>query len=89
MTPRTPQCEVFCPLLSSSEPSGVLEDSKSPTFPSVGLHPTLGQVRVATKMVPIMQGAKTPHDHILDVNENFKAEVKEPKCFTTLVLSKL
>jgi hypothetical protein len=39
MTPRTPQCEVFWVLLSSSEHSGVLEDSKSPTFPSVGLHP--------------------------------------------------
>ncbi len=39
MTPRTPQCEVFCPLLSSSEHSGVLEDSQPPTFPSVGLHP--------------------------------------------------
>jgi hypothetical protein len=38
-TPRTPQCEVFCPLLSSSEHSGVPEDSKSPAFPSVGLHP--------------------------------------------------
>jgi hypothetical protein len=38
-TPRTPQCEVFCPLLSSSEHSGVPEGSKSPTFPSVGLHP--------------------------------------------------
>jgi len=39
MTPRTPQCEVFCPLLSSSKHSGVLEDSQPPTFPSVGLHP--------------------------------------------------
>jgi hypothetical protein len=39
MTPRTPQCEVFWALLLSSEHSGVLEDSKSPTFPSVGLHP--------------------------------------------------
>ncbi len=39
MTPRTPQCEVFCPLLSSSEHSGVSEDSQPPTFPSVGLHP--------------------------------------------------
>jgi len=38
-TPRTPQCEVFWALLSSSEHSGVPEDSKSPTFPSVGLHP--------------------------------------------------
>jgi hypothetical protein len=35
----TPQCEVFFPLLSSSEHSGVPTDSKSPTFPSVGLHP--------------------------------------------------
>jgi hypothetical protein len=40
-------------------------------------------------MVPVMQGAKTPHDHILDVNENLKAKVKESKCFTTLVLSEL
>jgi hypothetical protein len=39
MTPRTPQCEVFCPLLSSSEHSGVSEDSQPPTFPSVRLHP--------------------------------------------------
>jgi hypothetical protein len=33
------QCEVFWVLLSSSKHSGVPEDSKSPTFPSVGLHP--------------------------------------------------
>ncbi len=39
MTPRTPQCDVFQVLLSSSEHSRVPEDSKSPTFPSVGLHP--------------------------------------------------
>jgi hypothetical protein len=39
MTPKTPQCEVFWVLLLSSEHSGVPEDSKSPTFPSVGLHP--------------------------------------------------
>jgi hypothetical protein len=39
MTPRTPQCEVFCPFLSSSKHSGVPEDSQPPTFPSVGLHP--------------------------------------------------
>jgi hypothetical protein len=39
MTPRTLQCEVFCPLMSSSEHSGVPEDSKSQLFPSVGLHP--------------------------------------------------
>jgi len=30
---------VFCPLLSSSEHSGVPGDSQPPTFPSVGLHP--------------------------------------------------
>jgi len=39
MTPRTPQCKVLCPFLSSSEHSGVPEDSQPPTFPSVGLHP--------------------------------------------------
>jgi hypothetical protein len=39
MTPRTPQCEVFCPLLLSSKHSGVPEDSQPTTFPSVGLHP--------------------------------------------------
>jgi hypothetical protein len=39
MTPRTRQCEVFWALLSSSEHSGVPEDSKSSLFPSVGLHP--------------------------------------------------
>jgi hypothetical protein len=39
LTPRTPQCEVFWSLLSNSKHSGVLEDSKSPTFGSVGLHP--------------------------------------------------
>jgi len=39
MTPRTTQCEVFWALLSSSEHSGVPEDSQPSTFPSVGLHP--------------------------------------------------
>jgi len=39
MTPRTPQYKVFWALLLSSEHSGVPEDSKPPTFPSVGLHP--------------------------------------------------
>jgi hypothetical protein len=39
MTPRTSQCEVFFPFLSSFEHSGVPEDSQPPTFPSVGLHP--------------------------------------------------
>jgi hypothetical protein len=37
-TKNTP-FEVFWALLSSSEHSGVPEDSNSPTFPSVGLHP--------------------------------------------------
>jgi hypothetical protein len=48
MTPRTPQCEVFFPLLSSSEHSGVPKDSKSPLFQVLGFTPTLDQVRVAT-----------------------------------------
>ncbi len=39
MTSRTPQCKVFCPLLSSFEHSRVPEESQPPTFPSVGLHP--------------------------------------------------
>ncbi len=38
-TPITPQCKVFCPLLSSFEHSGVPEDSNSSLFPNVGLHP--------------------------------------------------
>jgi len=32
MTPKTPQCEVFWSLLSTSKHSGVPEDSKSPTL---------------------------------------------------------
>jgi hypothetical protein len=32
MTPRTPQGEVFCPLLSNSKHLGVPKDSKSPTL---------------------------------------------------------
>jgi hypothetical protein len=48
MTPRTPQCKVFCPLLSSSEHSGVPEDSKSQLFQVLGFTPTLGQSRGAT-----------------------------------------
>jgi len=39
MTPRTPQCEVFWVLLSSSKHSGVPKDSKSSLFSSVGIHP--------------------------------------------------
>jgi hypothetical protein len=48
MTPRTPQCEVFCPFLSSFEHSGVPEDFKSPLFQVLGFTPTLDQVKVAT-----------------------------------------
>jgi hypothetical protein len=48
MTPRTPQCKVFCPLLSSSEHSGVPEDSNSRLFQVLGFTPTLGQSRGAT-----------------------------------------
>jgi hypothetical protein len=50
-TPRTPQCEVFCPFLSSSKHSGVPVDSKSQLFQVLGFTPTLGQVRVATQLV--------------------------------------
>jgi hypothetical protein len=38
-TPRTLPCKLFWALLSSSKHPGVLEDSKSWTFPNVGLHP--------------------------------------------------
>jgi hypothetical protein len=41
MTLKTPQCKVFWALLSSSKHSRVPKDSKSPTFPSVGLHPPI------------------------------------------------
>ncbi len=60
MTPRTPQCEVFCPLLSSSEHSGVPEDSKSPTFPSVGLHPHTWPKWGCDTTHPITQIGKVP-----------------------------
>ncbi len=48
MTPRTPQYEVFCPLLLSSKHSGVPEDSKPNFFQVLGFTLTLGQSRVAT-----------------------------------------
>jgi hypothetical protein len=51
MTPRTPQGEVFCPLLSNSEHSGVPEDSDSRLFQVLGFTPTLGQSRGATQIV--------------------------------------
>jgi hypothetical protein len=48
MTTRTFQCKVFWALLSSSENSGVPEESKSPTLQVLGFTPTLGQSGVAT-----------------------------------------
>ncbi len=48
MTPRTPKCEVFWSSKSSSEFSGVLEDSNPNFFQVLGFTPTLGQSRVAT-----------------------------------------
>jgi hypothetical protein len=48
MTPRTPQCEVFWSSKSSSEFSGVPEDSNPNFFQVLGFTPTLGQSGVAT-----------------------------------------
>jgi hypothetical protein len=48
MTPRTPQCEVFCLLLLSFKHSGVPEDYNSRLFQVLGFTPTLGQSRGAT-----------------------------------------
>jgi hypothetical protein len=67
MTPRTRQCKVFWVLLSSSEHSGVPEDSKSQLFQVLGFTPTLGQVRVATKTVT------KKHDF------NFRIEILRPR----------
>ncbi len=53
MTPITPQFKVFCPLLLSSEHSGVPEDSKSQLFQVLGFTPTLGQSRGATSTYTI------------------------------------
>ncbi len=50
-TSRTPQCEVFCPLLSSSAHSGVPEDSNYQLFQVLGFTPTLGQRRGATPTI--------------------------------------
>ncbi len=60
-TPRTPQCKVFCPLLSSSKHSGIPVDSKSQLFQVLGFTPTLGQVRVATR--PVSQSANLTPNH--------------------------
>jgi hypothetical protein len=60
-----PKCEVFCPLLSSSEHSGVPEDSKSQLFQVLGFIPTLGQSGVATLMINGIGGSILPL--ILDI----------------------
>jgi hypothetical protein len=72
MTPRTPQCEVFWSFKSSSEFSGVPEDSNPNFFQVLGFTPTLGQSRVATvKPTPKsenLKSSKTP--------ENLELELK-------------
>jgi hypothetical protein len=57
MTLKTPQCEVFWALLSSSKHSGIPEDSKSPTLEVLGFTPTLGQ-----------SGVVTPKDEDVDID---------------------
>jgi hypothetical protein len=52
VTPRAPQGEVFWALLSSSEHSGVPEDSNSRLFQVLGFTPTLGQSRGVISEVP-------------------------------------
>jgi hypothetical protein len=42
-----------------------------------------------SKMVHVMWGDRTPHDHILDADENLEAVVRESKCSTTSILSEL
>ncbi len=54
MTPITPQCEVFWSSKSSSEFSGVPEDSNPNFFQVLGFTPTLGQSRVATILVLVL-----------------------------------
>jgi hypothetical protein len=61
MTPRTPQGKVVWALLSSSEHSGVPENSKSPTLQVLGFTPTLGQSGVAT------------HGYEMTINDNKEA----------------
>jgi hypothetical protein len=55
MTSRIPQCEVFWSSKSSSELSGVPEDSNPNFFQVLGFTPTLGQSRVATITIAIAQ----------------------------------
>ncbi len=57
MTLRTPQCKVFCLFLSSSEHSGVPEDSNSQLFQVLGFTPTLGQSKGATQSITNLEAA--------------------------------
>jgi hypothetical protein len=70
MTPRTPQGEVFWPLLSNPKHSGVPEDSKSPTLEVLGFTPTLGQSGVATLMVNYLYFSPFSHKLVIMVIKN-------------------
>jgi hypothetical protein len=63
-TLRAPQCEVFFPLLSSSEHSGVPEDSNSQLFQVLGFTPTLGQSGVATLNLEDLRPLAPRADHL-------------------------
>ncbi len=65
MTPRTRQCEVFWSSKSSSELSGVPEDSNPNFFQVLGFTPTLGQSRVATSNYLTPCTNKTKHSKYL------------------------
>ncbi len=81
MTSRTPQCEVFWALLSSSEHSGVSKDSKSQRFQVLGFTRTLGQSGVATILVSsfpmYVKLVKLAMVHITGI-------VEDERCFSTL-----
>jgi hypothetical protein len=65
MTPKTPQCEVFCPFNSSSEFSGVPKDSKFP-FLGVWASPSyLAQSGVAIVFVKIPLSKKSTMEAIV------------------------
>jgi hypothetical protein len=80
MTPRKPQCKVFWALLLSSKHSGVPEDSKPPTFPSVGLHPHTwpkwGCDKVPTDIQhgpEVLQRFKVAHKPLVKTLSNFES----------------
>jgi len=96
-TPRTPQCEVFCSLLSSSKHSGVPEDSKSPNFSKcwaspphlakVGLRQTLIQSTYNSGNVTTwhLDQVHLPIFNTLHFNRNVGGE--EVSCNLTQVVS--